>query len=181
VSENPAYIVANYNANDAGFGNPHASASVIADTVTLLSRQWSDLNSFTNATNLAGRVAGTDGWYRVAIASGKNRDFSFAATANLPSGLRPSSDFGTDGGIHNFLRFLENWGGRTLNYEGSMVNLYYSGYATGVFKCCTTVYSPPTRKYAFDTEFQQLDHLPPGTPRFEDVVNLGFRQDFTNR
>lgn len=184
VSENPAYIVANYNANDAGYGNPHASAAVIADTVNLLSRQWGDQNSFINPTNIAnpgGRDALTDGWYRVAIASGKNRDFSFAATANLPSGARPSSDFGTDGGMHNFLRFLENWGGRTLHYEGSMVNLYYSGYATGVFKCCTTVYSPPTRRYDFDTEFQQLDHLPPGTPRFEDVVNLGFRQDFTNR
>jgi PilX N-terminal len=180
ASENPAYIVGNYNANDAGFGNPHASAAVIADTVTLLSRLWSDKNSFANPTTVGNRNA-TTGSFRVAIASGKNRNFSFALTANLPSGLRPSTDFGTDGGVHNFLRYLENWGGQTLNYSGSMVSLYYSAYATGIFKCCTTVYSPPTRKYAFDVEFQQLDHLPPGTPRFEDVVNLGFRQDFTNR
>lgn len=181
ASENPAYIVANYNADDAaGFGDPHASAAVIADTVNLLSRQWSDKNSFANPTNPGNRPAVT-GWFRVAIASGKNRNFSWAATATLPSGARPSNDFGTDGGVHNFLRFLENWGGQTLNYRGSMVNLYYSAYATGVFKCCTTVYSPPHRLYAFDTDFQKLSEEPPGTPRFQDVVNVGFRQDFTNR
>jgi Tfp pilus assembly protein PilX len=192
ASENPAYIVANYNANDAlgfgtpGDGSPHASAAVIADTVSLLSNQWSDKNSFAIPTNVdpkqgPARLATKDGWYRVAIASGKNRNFSWAATALLPSGKAPSTDFGTDGGVHNFLRFLENWGGRTLNYRGSMVDLYYSAYATGVFKCCSTVYSPPARKYFFDIEFQQNNHLPPGTPRFQDVVNTGFRQDFSNR
>jgi hypothetical protein len=184
ASENPAYIVANYNASDAGYVDPHASASVIADTASLLSNQWTDANSFAFPTTVGNRKAANvagNAWFRVAIASGKNRNFSWNATASLPSGKRPSSDFGTDGGVHNFLRFLESWGGQKLNYRGSMVSLYYSAYATGVFKCCTTVYSPPTRGYAFDIEFQALDHLPPGTPRFEDVVNLGFRQDFTNR
>jgi Tfp pilus assembly protein PilX len=189
ASENPAYIVANYNASDAnaagtGFVDPHASAAVIADTVSLLSNLWSDANSFAFPTHVASRPASNtagNAWFRVAIASGKNRNFSWNATASLPSGLRPSTDFGTDGGVHNFLRFLESWGGQRLNYTGSMVSLYYSAYATGVFKCCKTVYAPPSRGYAFDIEFQALDHLPPGTPRFEDVVNLGFRQDFTNR
>jgi Tfp pilus assembly protein PilX len=184
ASENPAYIVANFNASDAGYVDPHASAAVIADTVSLLSNQWTDLNGFSFPTTVGSRKAanvGGNAWFRVAIASGKNRNFSWNATANLPSGKRPSTDFGTDGGVHNFLRFLESWGGQKLNYSGSMVSLYYSAYATGVFKCCSTVYSPPTRGYAFDVDFSTLDHLPPGTPRFEDVVNLGFRQDFTNR
>jgi len=59
------------------------------------------------------------------------------------------------------------------------VSLYYSEYANGIYKCCNTVYSPPTRAYAFDTDFLDLDKLPPGTPRFRDVVNLGFRQILT--
>jgi Tfp pilus assembly protein PilX len=186
ASENPAYVVGNYNASDAGFVNPHASAAVIADTVSLLSNKWNDQNSFAfpthRASRKAGNVAGTNnGWFRLAIASGKNRNFSWSATALLPSGAKPSTDFGTDGGVHNFLRYLEDWGGQTLNYQGSMVSLYYSAYATGVFKCCLTVYSPPTRAYAFDVDFTTLNELPPGTPTFTDVVNLGFRQDFTNR
>lgn len=60
--------------------------------------------------------------------------------------------------------------------RGSMVSLFYSQYATGVFKCCGTVYSPLTRNYAFDTDFLDLSQLPPGTPKFRDVVNVGFQQ-----
>ena len=71
---------------------------------------------------------------------------------------------GTDGGVHNFLRFLEDWGGATLNYKGSLVNLYYSAYATGTYKCCVPVYQPPTRNYIFDPLFSQPQNLPPGTP-----------------
>ncbi|MGC1905458.1 MAG: hypothetical protein WA715_16675 [Candidatus Acidiferrum sp.] len=169
ASEQPAYVLGNYNANIGGFGNPHAAAAVMGDTVTLLSNNWTDTNSFKSPATVAGRNA-TTSYYRLAIASGKNMNFPQPAFAGVPA------DFGTDGGVHNFLRYLENWGGQTLNYEGSMVSLFYSQYATGVFKCCGTVYSPPTRAYAFDTDFLDLSKLPPGTPRFRDVVNVGFQQ-----
>jgi hypothetical protein len=171
AAEEPAYILGNYNANGAGFGDPHAEAAVLGDTVTLLSNNWSDLNSFNSPATVAGRVATTT-YYRVAIATGKNINFPQPGFAGVPQ------DFGTDGGVHNFLRYLENWGGATLNYRGSMVSLFYSQYATGVFKCCGTVYSPPTRNYAFDTDFLDLSKLPPGTPKFRDVVNVGFQQVF---
>ena len=71
------------------------------------------------------------------------------------------------------------WSDETFNYRGSLVSLYYSEYANGIYKCCEAVYSPPTRAYAFDTDFLDLDKLPPGTPRFRDVVNLGMRQILT--
>jgi len=171
AAEEPAYILGNYNANNAGFGDPHSEAAVLGDTVTLLSNSWSDLNSFTSPATVAGRTANTT-YYRVAIATGKNINFPQPGFAGVPQ------DFGTDGGVHNFLRYLENWGGATLNYRGSMVSLFYSQYATGVFKCCGTVYSPPTRNYAFDTDFLDLSKLPPGTPRFRDIVNVGFQQVF---
>jgi len=171
AAEEPAYILGNYNANAAGFSDPHSEAAVLGDTVTLLSNNWSDLNSFTSPATVAGRLATTT-YYRVAIASGKNINFPQPGFPGVPQ------DFGTDGGVHNFLRYLENWGGATLNYRGSMVSLFYSQYATGVFKCCGTVYSPPTRNYAFDTDFLDLSKLPPGTPKFRDVVNVGFQQVF---
>lgn len=171
AAEEPAYILGNYNADNAGFGDPHSEAAVMGDTVTLLSNNWSDLNSFTSPASVAGRTAATT-YYRVAIATGKNINFPQPGFAGVPQ------DFGTDGGVHNFLRYLENWGGATLNYRGSMVSLFYSQYATGVFKCCGTVYSPPTRNYAFDTDFLDLSKLPPGTPKFRDIVNVGFQQVF---
>ena len=147
---------------------------MIADTVTLLSNSWTDQESFSSPTNVSGRSGATT-YYRVAIASGKNINFPWPSWGGSPS---VPNDFGTDGGVHNFLRYLENWGGTTSNYLGSMVSLYYSQYATGVFKCCGTVYSPPTRNYVFDSDFNDLTKMPPGTPRLRDVVDLGFQQVF---
>jgi hypothetical protein len=174
-SENIVYIVGNYNANDAGFGDPHAAASVVADTVSFLSKDWQDWHSLVHPTYVGSstlRMA-TTSYYRLAVAAGKNINWPH------PSGWTTAEDFGLDGGTHNFLRYLERWSGETFNYRGSLVSLYYSEYANGIYTCCNTVYSPPTRAYAFDTDFLDLDKLPPGTPRFRDVVNLGFRQILT--
>jgi hypothetical protein len=170
AAENAAYIDGDYNAAGS-FGDPHVSAAIVADTVTLLSNAFNDLESFNSPATTAGRKASTT-WFRVAIASGKNINFPQPAFAGVPQ------DFGTDGGVHNFLRYLEDWGGVTSNYLGSMASLYYSQYATGVFKCCGTVYGAPTRNYAFDTDFLDISKMPPGTPKFRDVVSLGFQQVF---
>jgi hypothetical protein len=192
ASEEPAYILGNYNANDAaGFGDPHASSAVIADTVTLLSKNWNNEQSMFNprsaagtatcpataslasaAGNGAGRQACTTS-YRVAIASGKSIPFPHPTTAG--------NDFGTDGGVHNFLRYLEEWGGQTSNYEGSLVSLYFAQYGVGSFKCCNMVYNPPGRNYSFDIDFTDPSKMPPGTPRFIDVVNVDMTQDMTPR
>ena len=94
--------------------------------------------------------------------------------------IRPAAgtakDFGTDGGAHNFLRYIENWGGQALNYRGSIASLYHSRQAIGTYKCCTIVYSPPTRGYNFDVEFLTPALLPPRTPMFRDVNTLTVRQ-----
>jgi len=181
AAENPVYITGNYNSNagDPFWANPggaadinHAAAAVIADSVTLLSNAWSDIASMQNPANLGGRPAATT-YYRLAIAGGKNMNFPQPAAGN---GI--GADFGTDGGVHNFLRYIEKWGGATLSYRGSLVSLYYSQYATGTFKCCTLVYSPPNRDYYFDTAFLDPAKLPPGTPMLQDVVNLTYWQDF---
>jgi type II secretory pathway pseudopilin PulG len=181
VSENPVYIQGNYNSDntDPFWGNPppavqpdinHSAAAVIADSVTLLSNGWSDANSMQNPLNLGARNATTT-HYRLAIAGGKN--------INFPQPAGTGQDFGTDGGVHNFLRYIETWGGAGgLFYRGSLVSLYYSQYATGTFKCCNLVYSPPPRFYYFDSAFLDPAKLPPGTPMLQDVVNLTYWQDF---
>jgi hypothetical protein len=178
-SEEPVYIWGNYNSGPSdpffpSFGanatTPHSAAAIIADAVTLLSPSWSDSNSFVYPAQMANRV-GTDSYYRVAIAAGKSIPF--------PQPGWGGQDFGTDGGMHNFLRYLENRGGYNVNYAGSLISMYYSQYATGNFKCCNSVYSAPKRNYFFDTQFLNPNNLPPGTPMFQDVVSLGFHQNFT--
>ncbi len=174
ASENIVYVQGNYNSDDSGFGDPHAAAAVIADTATFLSKNWQDWHSFIHPTyggSSTLRLA-TTSHYRLAVAAGKNINWSHPAWTN-------DEDYGLDGGTHNFLRYLERWSDETFNYRGSLVSLYYSEYASGIYKCCNTVYSPPTRAYAFDPDFLFLSKLPPGTPSFRDIVNLGFRQILT--
>jgi hypothetical protein len=157
----------------------------------MLSNNWQDAGttgsttngSLENPINPAGqnvpasqpnRISVTS-YYRVAVAAGKT--IAFTNTAQ-----NPEFAFGMDGGIHNFLRFLEDWGGvsggqQQLFYQGSLVSLYYNTYATGTFKCCNLVYNPPDRQYTFDPLFQLPQNLPPGTPMFRNVDNLSYRQN----
>ncbi len=184
AAENPVYLLGDYNAASSGGssfkdipGACHVPAAVMGDAVTLLSNSWTDLESFTSPTNPGNRPATTT-YYRTAVMGGTNVPFQAFQSGTTSSilGYSISQDFGTDGGVHNFLRMLENWSGQTLYYKGSIADFYYSRQATGVFKCCTTVYNPPTRGYSFDLDFQNISDLPPGTPRFTDVNALGFQQ-----
>jgi hypothetical protein len=187
ASENPVYILGDYNSNSTdpfwkggADAAGHSPSSVISDAVTVLSNNWSDLASMvsTDITQATTRPANNT-YYRLAVAGGKNLAFPFPAWEN-----GTDYGFGTDGGIHNFLRFLEDWQttGASLNYGGSLVSLYYATYNTGLFKCCTySVYQPPTRNYIFDSDFTNPSGLPPGTPMFRDVESLGYRQLFVER
>jgi hypothetical protein len=183
VSENPVYVQGNYNTSAADpfwatanasppTQTPHSAAAIIADSVTVLSNTWGDMNSLMFPTTPGNRAPGAPAYYRMAISGGKNIPFPIPGFAGV------SNDFGTDGGLHNFLRYLESWG-QPLNYDGSLVSMYYSEYNTGTFKCCTTVYSPPTRNYYFDVLFLNPANLPPATPEFQDIDTLSYHQNFT--
>jgi hypothetical protein len=169
IAENPVYLQGDYNnpGLNTSFTSTGVGASVIADAVTLLSDNWNDTNSFAWPYTLGDRNAITT-TYRVAVAAGKGVPFIF------PSGYY--QDYGTDGGAHNFLRYLENWGGQTLYYEGSIVSMFYNHQAEGTYKCCTNVYSPPSRGYQFDTNFLTPSLLPPLTPMLRTVNTIGFTQ-----
>lgn len=178
ASENPVYIQGNYNsnANDTFFKNEangipgadmtsplHSPASIVADTVTFLSNAWNDNNSMVLSPSQpqGNRQAASDTYYRVAVAAGKTLTWPF------PSWETNGNNYpeGTDGGIGNFLRFLEDWQNApsTMHYGGSMVEMYYNTYNTGAFKCCTySVYQPPhPRDYYFDPDFTTPYGLPP--------------------
>ncbi len=225
ASENPVYILGNYNTNCPAVGSVgctpfnvnydatwtpatpanaepnHAAAAILADAVTLLSNNWQDwgctpstaagCNATLNKTSGSmvnpflprgevgppaaqpSRIAVTT-YYRTAIAGGKTIAFNNAAG-------NPDAYFGSDGGVHNFLRQLEDWFGiatqQSMWYKGSMVSLYFNNYATGTWKCCNLVYTPPDRQYVFDPLFTQFQNLPPGTPMFRNVDNLSYRQN----
>jgi hypothetical protein len=169
ASENPVYVKGDYNARN-GFGTNRVSCAVIADAVTLLSNNWNDRISFTYPHNAGSRPA-TNTWYRFAVLAGKGVPFP------RPSAGTPPVNFGTDGGVHNFLRYLESWSGDTVYYRGSLASLYYSRQGLGVFKDGNNTYDfPSDRDFRFDIDFLNMNLLPPRTPMFRDVNVLGFTQ-----
>jgi hypothetical protein len=190
ASENPIYVAGDYNASVANqftdvSGLCHVPASVEGDSVTLLSNDWylgaqpdpsspysGDANSFAYpaSPNCNNQRCATITYYRMAVMAGKTIPFTQPSWG--------ANDTGTDGGVHNFLRYDEDWSNTSLNYLGSMASFYISRQATGIYKYNfnNVVYQPPTRNYTFDTDFQNINKLPPGTPRFTDVNALSYYQ-----
>jgi Tfp pilus assembly protein PilX len=180
-SENGVYVKGNYNATSVvSYDDPtpstkylpqntadHIPAAIIADAVMILSNNWNDGKSFRYPFSRTNRLA-TQTTVRFAMMSG-DAVSSLNATPNQGGG-----DPRLNGGVHNFKRFLEDWGGVYLNYCGSLINLYYSHNNSAPFKCCTNIYSPPNRNWIFDATFLDPARLPPGTPFFQYIQVTGF-------
>lgn len=180
TSENPVYVEGHYNAGPTDWGTG-APAAILADSITLLSAAWNTVLQFDGyyyghgdtrsfyIPNAPGDREAANTWYRFAALAGKTRNWNQTWE---------SGSFGTDGGVHNFLRLVEDWNAsKTLNYKGSIASFFYSRQATGLFRCCDDVYTlPATRNLSFDTNFLNPQLLPPKTPMFRDVNATGFVQ-----
>ena len=153
ASANPVYIQGDYNTGGSNppsnSGDPTAPqvngytrqpCAVIADAVNVLSSAWLDSQS---SSDVSARDAA-------------NTTINTAIVA----GIVPSANNNYSGGAENFLRFLEDWGGKTFTYYGSMVQLYQSRQSIGKWGS-DNVYNPPTRQWFFDTNFQF--NAPPGS------------------
>lgn len=185
ASENGIYVDGNYNVKIdgvtlSGTSAPaestsyqpqdtplHIPSSIVGDSVTVLSNAWNDSNSFVNAFTTTNRVAQST-QVRFAMISGDSLTARTGSTNGNFDGL--------NGGIHNFMRFLESWNGKRLNYTGSLINLYNSFNNNGRWKCCTTVYDPPTRDWTFDQSFNDPNRLPPGSPYVYYLALTGFER-----
>jgi hypothetical protein len=175
ASENPVYVQGDFNAPpDGSWSGSSVAASIAGDAVTILSDHWNDVNSFSSPFSVSlttspfaqpGRTA-VQTAVRAAIIAGKGIPF--------PE-INGVQDFGTDGGVHNFLRYIEGWG-TTLHYEGSLVSFFYNRQAVGTYKSAV-VYGAPTRDYHFDSNYTLgPQYLPPNTPTLRSVNTTGFSQ-----
>lgn len=185
ASENGVYIQGNYNATGVSSvpttGNTpynqylpnntatHIPGSVIADAITILSNAWNDAKSFNSPYDQDGRIA-SDTTMRFAVVAGDT-----ISSRNV-SPNQGGSYQNLGGGVHNFKRYLENWNNERFDYSGSLINLYLSRNNNGAFKCCNTVYNPPTRNWVFDSTFLDPDRIPPGTPYFQYIQTTGFQR-----
>jgi hypothetical protein len=175
TAENPVYVQGDFNANSAGggFADHSVASSLAGDAITVLSNNWNDVNSFAFPFNNPSARTGATTYVRAGVMGGKEVSFTIPGW-DTPA-VDGSQDFGTDGGVHNFIRFLERWNG-TLFYEGSIISMFYNRQAVGLFNTGGNNYSPPTRGYQFDVNFLNPTLLPPRTPMFRDVNTTGFTQ-----
>jgi hypothetical protein len=150
----PIYIQGHFNAPAAHLGTTNTTltkpASVVADAINILSTAWSDANSDKDVS------------LRVAQDTTVNAAFI--------GGIVPSNGTSYSGGVENFPRFLENWNGKSLRYNGSMVVMFASAVATAPWSGNTQVYSPPRRDWSFDLNFLDPTKLPPGTPSVRAMI-----------
>ena len=109
--------------------------------------------------------------------------------AIIVSGLVPSRQNQSYGGLHNFPRFLENWGGTPLYISGSLLQLNFSNYATGPFEVSNSpnsswetanngggnieYYTPPDRLWGYDVALQAVP-ASPTAKRFTQLSNTRY-------
>ncbi|HEX5218851.1 MAG TPA: hypothetical protein VFZ59_04740 [Verrucomicrobiae bacterium] len=151
----PLYVLGNYNQTNAA--NLHTTntattrpASLVADAVTLLSVNWDDARSTSDLDSRAAKPT--------------------TVNAAILTGVVETTKGKYSGGMENFPRFLEKWGSaNTLTYNGSMVKMFPSQYATNVWGLAN-VYDPPKRNWAYDLNFNDPAKLPPLTPSLLKVL-----------
>ena len=152
ATPNPLYVKGHYNAPAAYLGTTNTSttlpAALIGDAISVLSASWNDANS--------------------SLALGSRNAGNTTVNAAFLGGIVPSNGTYYSGGVENFPRFLEDWSGDAFTYNGSMVVMFYSQYATAPWQgtgSTVGVYNPPARNWTFDLNFMDPTKLPPATPQ----------------
>jgi len=161
VTPDPLYVLGNYNAFGSSLGTTNTSntqpAALFGDSITALSTGWSD--SWNSSTALGSRNPGPT-----------------TINAAAFEGIVQTVGANYSGGVENFIRLLENWSSSTpLTYNGSIVVMFPSQYATNKWQQTGNYYNAPKRNWAFDLNFQSNNGLPPLTPRVTKI----FRQTWS--
>jgi hypothetical protein len=161
----PIYIKGDYNVQTASSAVGASAlttnttytypAALLADAITILSDSWND----TDPDYLAGGLLA-------------NRTKPTPTTVNAAAleGIVQSTNSNYSGGVENFLRLEEDWSGVVLQYNGSIVVMFPSIYATSFWPATGIVYNVPTRHWGFDMNFTDPTKLPPLTPMVANYV-----------
>lgn len=147
-----------------GRGGYKFPASILADTINVTSRLCIDGNKRLNCGVEDTKPSGNETTVNVAFLAG-NDIMAFSTADNY------------SGGLHNYPRLHENWGG-ALNYRGSFVSLGAPLQVQGRWE--QTVYSPPTRNWDYDTDFNDVANLPPLTPNMVYLRQRIFGRSYQN-
>jgi hypothetical protein len=182
VSDQAIYIQGNYNYYPTQTLAQKYPAAVIGDSLNVLSQSWErprqdggswrandrkSLNSF-NFRRIDAQDAPCG-------PSGCANNFSSATglgiNAAFIAGVDNTVGSAYNGGLENYPRFHEDWsdGSRTLVYRGSFVSLGPPQHVKGSWSYGGPVYTAPNRNWDYDADFNEVEKLPPLTPKITYV------------
>jgi hypothetical protein len=177
ASDNPVYVVGDFNIGGGTY--PRTGCAIIGDLVNLLSSDWKVDNS--------GRTGGRPNPNPNNTLSMNAADVQTIFNAAFFSGRDDLARFSVRGGtynnetegIHNFLEFHEDWkNATTCQINGSLINLWFTRQARGLFECCgtgaTNVYSPAKRDFGWDPGYMDSQYWPPYCPSAYAVERVGW-------
>jgi hypothetical protein len=141
VSDQAVYVQGDYNTLN------WQPASILADSLNVLSNACLNTNSVIhkasgancNTGNGAAKIAPTPTTINSAFLAGTDITNSTAAP-------------GYNGGLENYPRFLEGWGGVLLTYRGSFVSTSTPVHVRGTWS--SQLYGAPNRNWDYDTRFR---------------------------
>jgi Tfp pilus assembly protein PilX len=169
VTDQALYVQGDYNCVwVSGNCNNKKPAAFLADSLNVLSNSWNDANN--------GSSSGLQN------ASETRINAAFLAGTDVTGGQEGASGQNNgnyNGGLENYPRFHENWGGQTLRYRGSFVSLNRPRRVDGSWG--SQRYAAPLRDWNYDTDFNNAANLPPLSPRFVYLRQERFSREFERR
>ncbi len=170
------YVQGDYNTDlitDADGSTRPVPAMLIGDAITVLSPRVYDPDTDTwsgwSDDEAALDFDGPGGENTVRRASG-----DMTINAGLLTGNYSSNASGSSGGAQNLVRYLEDWTGRSVTFNGSLGRLFQSAHFTAPYvgNIGVTYYQPSTRNFDYDTSMRR--HRPPGSPESTDFSRGSF-------
>ncbi|AFY95841.1 hypothetical protein [Chamaesiphon minutus] len=174
VTDRGLYVQGDYN-NFATNAAKHPAA-LIGDTITVLSNQCIDGNTaMINCGITTGQNAATPTSVNAAFLS--YTDTSVGNSTGTSSLAGPPS---YSGGLNNYMRMVENWGGQNFNYSGSFVSLGSPQEFSGAYQAGggAGYYNVPIRNFNYEVDFNAFDRLPPLTPRVIYLQQETFKRSY---
>jgi hypothetical protein len=180
ATDQAMYVLGNFNQGTANGGPPRQPASLIGDSINVISQNYWQTQAACNT------LFCRDGQSTQLLGSGTRTASATWVNAAFLGGVDTTAlDGGTqtvyNGGLENYPRFHETWSGIALTYQGSFVSLGTAQHVNGPWLgtgAAFEIYNPPTRNWNFDAAFNNVANLPPLTPRFVYVQQVLFTEDF---
>jgi len=172
VSDQGLYVEGNYNVGTVS--KPKQPAALLGDTLNVLSNEWSNWQNVAN-------ICRNDCQSRKPLSATNRPASTTTIYSAYVAGVDTTSVGNYNGGLENYMRYHEHWTGQTCYYRGSFVSLGNAQRSNGQW-CGTgttcNIYEAPLRNFDFDTDFQQVQNLPPLTPQVTSVRQILFTENF---